>query len=225
MHAADLIPTITAFESSPDRGQGMARDMPVRWALEEVGQRYEVRLVSFAAIKESAHRALQPFGQIPTYQEGDLALFESGAIVLHIAERHAGLLPQDPDARARAAAWMFAAVGTVEPPIVEREAAMYQEGREPWHERRLPIMEERIRRRLGDLSARLGVADWLDGDFSAGDLLMLQVLRRLKGSTLIEEHTNLLPYVERGEARPAFRRAFEAQRAGFAASIGGNPGR
>lgn len=218
-------PTITAFESSPDRGQGLARDMPVRWALEEVGQPYEVRLVSFAAMKQPAHRALQPFGQIPTYEEDGLALFESGAIVLHIAQRHAGLLPPDPGARARAISWMFAAVGTVEPPIVELEAAGYREGGEPWHVKRLPIMEERIRQRLGDLSDRLGGADWLDGDFSAGDLLMVQVLRRLKGSPLVAEHPGLEAYIARGESRPAFRRAFEAQRAVFAASIGENPGR
>lgn len=206
-----MIPTITAFESSPDRGRGLARDMPVRWALEEVGRPYQVRLVSFAAMKEAAHRALQPFGQIPTYEEGGLVLFESGAIVLHIAGRHPGLLPSDPGARARAISWMFAALGTVEPPIVEFEAASYREGDEPWHEQRLPIMEQRIRQRLGELADRLGGADWLDGDFSAGDLLMVQVLRRLTGSTLIAEYPGLVAYVARGEARPAFRRAYEAQ--------------
>lgn len=206
-----MIPTITAFESSPDRGRGLARDMPVRWALEEVGRPYQVRLVSFAEMKQAAHRALQPFGQIPTYEEGGLVLFESGAIVLHIAGRHPGLLPSDPGARARAISWMFAALGTVEPPIVEHEAAGYREGDEPWHERRLPIMEQRIRQRLGELADRLGGADWLDGDFSAGDLLMVQVLRRLTGSTLIAEYPSLVAYVARGEARPAFRRAYEAQ--------------
>ena len=206
-----MAPVITAFEESPDRGQGLARDMPVRWALEEVGQPYEVRRVSFRAMKESAHRALQPFGQIPTYQDGDLVLFESGAIVLHIAKSHAGLLPDDADARARAIMWMFAAIGTVEPPIVQREFSHYLERDEPWHEERRPLMENLIQTRLADLSARLGESDWLDGMFSAGDLLMVQVLRRLKGTGLLEKYSNLSAYVSRGEGRPAFRRAFDAQ--------------
>jgi glutathione S-transferase len=210
-----MIPTITAFEQSPDRGQGLARDMPVRWALEEVGQPYSVRLVSFSAMKEAAHRALHPFGQIPTYEEGDLALFESGAIVFHIAERHAGLLPQDANARARAIMWMFAALSTVEPPIIQREIATYLERDQTWYEQRLPIVEDRIRSRLGELSNRLGDADWLGDAFSVGDLLMVQVLRRLKGSSLLEEHPNLSVYVARGEARTAFKRAFDAQLAVF----------
>src|SRR5262245_17411887 len=127
------MPTITAFESSPDRGQGLARDMRVRWALEEVGQSYDVRLVSFKARKEPAHLRLHPFGQIPTYEDGDLALFETGAIVLHIAESHAGLLPTDANTRARAIAWMFAALDTVEPPIVERSMAAIVERDKPWY--------------------------------------------------------------------------------------------
>lgn len=215
--------TITAFESSPDRGRGLARDMPVRWALEEAGQPYSVRLLSFAAMKEPAHLALHPFGQIPTYEEDGLALFESGAIVLHIAERYPGLLPDEPDARARAIAWMFAAQSTVEPPIVERSMALLTESDKPWYAARLPLLEDRIRTRLGALSARLGQADWLDGPFSAGDLLMVAVLRRLHGSGLLEEHPNLAAYVARGEDRPAFRRAFAAQLAVFEASAAGTP--
>jgi len=214
-------PTITAFEASPDRGRGLARDMHVRWALEEVGQPYDVRLVSFSAMKEPAHKALQPFGQIPTYEEGDLALFESGAIVLHIAERHSGLLPRQPDARARAIAWMFAAVGTMEPPIVQREVSVLLESDKPWHEERLPLVMDRIRNRLDDLSSHLGDADWLDGDFSAGDLMMVEVLRRLRSSDVLEDYPNLAAYVDRGEARPAFRRAFEAQFAVFEAASRG----
>ena len=210
-----MSPTITAFERSPDRGRGLARDMRVRWALEEVGQAYEVRLVSFAAMKEPAHRALHPFGQIPTYEEGGLALFESGAIVLHIAERHTGLLPDDANARARAIAWMFAALNTVEPPIVERSMAMILERDKPWHAERLSILEDRVHTRLGELSNRLGDADWLDAAFSAGDLLMVTVLRRLDGSGLLEKYPNLSAYVARGEARPAYKRAFEAQLAVF----------
>lgn len=210
-----MTPTITAFERSPDRGRGLARDMRVRWALEEAGQPYDVRLVSFRAMKEPAHLALHPFGQIPTYEEGDLALFESGAIVLHIAEGRPGLLPDDANARARAVMWMFAAVNTIEPPVIEREAAIFLEGDKPWHAQRLPGLEDRIRKRLSELSRRLGEADWLDGAFSAGDLMMVGVLMRLKGSGLLNGFPNLAAYVARGEARPAFRRAFAAQLAVF----------
>jgi glutathione S-transferase len=208
-------PTITAFESSPDRGRGMARDFPVRWAFEEVGQSYDVRLVSFAEMKQPAHCALQPFGQIPTYEEGDLALFESGAIILHVAERHEGLLSNDVAARARAIAWMFAAKSTVEPVIIELEINEYLESDKDWGKERLAMINDRIRHRLRQLSDRLGDADWLDGKFSAGDLLMVNVLRRLAGSGILETFPNLMAYVVRGEARPAFKRAFEAQLAVF----------
>jgi glutathione S-transferase len=210
-----MTPTITAFERSPDRGRGLARDMRVRWALEEVGQPYEVRLVSFVAMKEPAHRALHPFGQIPTYEEDALVLFESGAIVFHIAERHAGLLPDDANARARAIAWIFAALNTVEPPILDLQTTKFLEGDKTWYEQRLPLVEERIRGRLGELSGRLGDADWLDGAFSAGDLMMVAVLLRLKASGLLDEYPRLSAYVTRGEARPAYRRAFDAQLAVF----------
>jgi glutathione S-transferase len=211
-------PVITAFERSPDRGRGLARDMRVRWALEEVGQPYDVRLVSFAAMKQPAHRALQPFGQIPTYEEGDLALFESGAIVLHVAERHQGLLPADPNRRARAIAWMFAALNTVEPPIVDRSMVMILEREEPWYRRRLDTVEKQVRTRLDDLSRWLGENEWLDGGFSAGDLLMVSVLLRLGDSTIVAEYPNLAAYVARGEARPAYGRAFAAQLAVFTAA-------
>ena len=213
-----MVPTITAFESSPDRGKGLARDMRVRWALEEVGQPYDVRLVSFSEMKESAHRALHPFGQIPTYEEDDLALFESGAIVFHIAQRHAGLLPDDANARARAITWMFAALSTLEPPIVDLQNAVLLERDKGWYEQRLPIVKDRIRDRLGELSRRLGNADWLDGAFSAGDLLMVTVLRRLNASGILNEYPNLSAYVARGEARPAYKRAFDAQLAVFTAA-------
>jgi glutathione S-transferase len=216
-----MTPTITAFERSPDRGRGLARDMRVRWAFEEVGQPYEVRLMSFAEMKAPAHRALHPFGQIPTYEDGDLVLFESGAIVLHIAEGHAGLLPDDAKARARAISWMFAALSTMEPPIVDRGTAMLVERDKPWFEQRLPLVEDRVRARLGELSDRLGDADWLDGEFSAGDLLMVSVLLRLSGSGLLEEYPNIFAYVARGEARPAYKRAFDAQLAVFKAASGG----
>ena len=212
--------TITAFERSPDRGKGLARDMRVRWALEEVEQPYDVRLVSFKAMKQPDHLARSPFGQIPTYEEEDLVLFESGAIVFHIAERHSSLLPNERDARARAITWMFAALDTVETPIFERTLAQILESDEPWFEQRLQVLEANIRKRLDGLSTRLGNAEWLDGAFSAGDLLMVSVLRRLHGSTILEDYPNLLAYVGRGEARPAYKRAFEAQRAVFEASKG-----
>jgi glutathione S-transferase len=211
-------PTITAFENSPDRGRGQARDMRVRWAFEEVGQPYDVRLVSLEAMKQPAHRALHPFGQIPTYEDGDLALFESGAIVLHIAERHAGLLPLEANARARVIAWMFAALSTLEPPIVELGMAMLFESEKSWYAERLPGLQDRVRIRLGELSHRLGNADWLDGAFSAGDLLMVTVLRRLNSSRLLDEYPDIAAYVARAEARPAFRRAFAAQLAVFTAA-------
>jgi glutathione S-transferase len=203
--------TITAFESSPDEGQGLARDFRVRWALEEMGQPYEVRLVSFKAMKEPEHLARHPFGQIPTYEEGDLVLFESGAIILHLAERRPGLLPDDADARARAVAWMWAALNTVEPPIVELEIARLVERDKSWSEERLPMVQDRVRDRLDRLSSRLGDGEWLDGGFSAADLLMVTVLRRLDGEGLVEEYPNLAAYVARGEARPAYKRAFADQ--------------
>lgn len=207
--------TITAFETSPDMGRGLARDMCVRWALEEAGQPYAVRLVSFEAMKQPAHRARQPFGQIPTYEENGLVLFESGAIVLHIAQRNAGLLPDDGDARARAIAWMFAAIGTVEPPIVERSMAWLLERERDWYDARLPMLDRRVRDRLDELSRHLGDADWLDGGFSAGDLLMVTALRRLEGSGLLAAYPALSTYIARGEARPAYRRAFADQLAVF----------
>jgi len=203
--------TITAFERSPDGGKGLARDTRVRWALEEAGLHYDVRLVSFRAMKEPAHLALHPFGQIPTYEEDGLVLFETGAIVLYIGQRHGGLLPDDANARARAVTWMFAAVNTVEPPILELVTARIFEGDKPWSKERIPLVEERVRDRMKQLAARLGDADWLDGDFSAGDLMMVSVLLRLRPSGILDEFPSLAAYVARGEARPAYQRAFEAQ--------------
>jgi glutathione S-transferase len=203
--------TITAFERSPDGGKGLARDTRVRWALEEAGLPYDVRLVSFRAMKEPAHLALHPFGQIPTYEDDGLVLFETGAIVFRIAERNPGLLPVDDHARARAITWMFAAVNTVEPPILELVTARIFEGDKPWTKERLPLVEERVRDRMKQLAARLGEADWLDGAFSAGDLMMVSVLLRLRPSGILDEFPILAAYVARGEARPAYHRAFEAQ--------------
>lgn len=203
--------TITAFDRSPDGGKGLARDTRVRWALEEAGQPYAVRLVSFRALKEPAHLALNPFGQIPTYEEGDIALFETGAIVFHIAQHHAGLLPGDAADRARAITWMFAALSTIEPPILEFANAKLLEGDKPWTRDRMPLVLDRVRVRLKQLAARLGDAEWLDGGFSAGDLMMVSVLLRLRASGVLDEFPNLAAYVARGEARPAYSRAFQAQ--------------
>lgn len=216
-----MSPVITAFKRSPDRGRGLARDMQIRWALEEAGQLYDVRLVAFSEMKEPAHRARNPFGQIPTYEDGDLTLFESGAIVLHIAEHHAGLLPAAANARARAISWMFSALSTIEPPILDLQNAVLLERKEAWHDARLPLIKDRIRDRLRPLSARLGDADWLDGGFSAGDLMMIAVLRRLGPSGMLHEFPALAAYVVRGEARPAFQRAFAAQLAVFTAAVAG----
>jgi len=215
-------PTITAFASSPDRGRGLARDMRVRWALEEVSQAYDVRLLTFAEMKEPAHRALSPFGQIPTYEDGGLTLFESGAIVLHIAERHAGLLPDDPDARARVIAWMFAAVSTVDPPIMERSLAFLLEREKPWYDERIAGLDARVRAQLDEFSAALGEAEWLEGAFSAADLLMVHVLRRLASSGMLNDYPVIAAYIGRAEARPAFQRAFAAQLAVFGASKSAN---
>lgn len=206
-----MTPTITAFKQSPDRGKGLARDTRVRWALEEVGQKYNVRLVTFKEMKEPEYLALHPFGQIPTYQEGDLVLFESGAIILHLANHHDGLLPKDENARARAIMWMFAALNSVEPSILELQNAKLSEADKSWSQERLPIVMDRVRGPLKRLSARLGDSEWLDGDFSAGDLMMISVLQRLKSSGMLSEFPNIAAYVARGEERPAYKRAYEAQ--------------
>jgi len=207
-------PLITSYRWSPDEGGGLVRDMRVRWALEEVGQPYDVRYLNWGEQKQPAHRNRSPFGQVPTYEEGDLVLFESGAIVLHIAEKWPGLFPGDPAGRARAIGWMFAALNSVEPPVWELIIAKFIDGGEAWAEARLPSVMKRLRERLDELSVRLGDSEWLDGTFSAGDLLMVQVLRNLNRSGMLGDWPNLATYVARGEARPAFARALAALRAG-----------
>ncbi|MFT4048227.1 MAG: glutathione S-transferase family protein [Solirubrobacterales bacterium] len=202
---------ISAWEKSPDGGKGLARDTRVRWALEEVGQPYEVRFVDATTKFEQPYLEISPFGLIPTYEEGDLVLFESGSIVLHIAERYPGLLPEDADARARAITWMFAAVSTVEPPILEIVVAKFAEGQKPWAEERMPLVFDRIRERLVLLADRLGESEWIDGEFSAGDLMLVSVLQRLGPSGILGEYANLAAYVARAEDRPAYKRAFAAQ--------------
>lgn len=213
-----LKPTITAFEKSPDRGQGLARDMTVRWALEEVGLPYDVRLISFKELKEPAHRLIHPFGKIPTFEDGDLTLFESGSIVLHIAENRKGLFSGDANARSRAITWMFSALSTVEPPILELSASFLLEQNKSWYAERHAMLQNNVHVRLSELSKHLSDADWLDGAFSAGDLMMISVLRRLKRSGLLNEYANISAYIERGEARPAFQRAFAAQLAVYKTS-------
>lgn len=210
-----MTPTITAFAASPDRGRGLARDMRIRWALEEAGQAYDVRLLTFVEMKEPAHLALNPFGQIPTYEDGEVALFETGSILLHIAEHHPGLLPTDAAGRGRAISWMFAAVNTVEPPILEFQNAKLFEADKSWSAERLPIVEERVRVRLKQLSEHLGDAEWLDGAFSVADIMMVHVVQRLKASGILNPFATLVAYIARAEARPAYQRAFAAQHAVF----------
>lgn len=211
-------PVITAFDWVPDFAKGQVRDLRVRWALEEVGQPYDVRYLSQGEQKQPDHRARQPFGQVPTLEQGELTLFESGAIVHHIATTRGGLLPADAAARARAVEWMFAALNTVEPPVMDLSFVDLFEADKPWSKPRRPSVEERIRERLQDVASRLGDNDWFDGDFSAGDLLMVAVLRIIRDDPLLAEHPTLVDYVARGEARPAFQRALAAQLAGFTGS-------
>ncbi len=208
-------PTITAYDWVPDFAKGQVRDLRVRWAFEEVGQPYEVRYLTQGSQKAPPHRAIQPFGQVPTYQDGDLTLFESGAIVLHIAAEHPGLMPADANARARTVEWAFAALNTVEPPIMDYAIATLFEADKPWSKQRLPAVKARIDERIGELSERLGDHDWLEGDFTAGDLLMVAVLRILNGTDLLDSYPNLTAYVARGQARPAFQKALADQMAGF----------
>jgi glutathione S-transferase len=212
-------PIITAFDWVPDFARGQVRDLRVRWALEEVGQPYDVLYLSQGEQKSPGHRGRQPFGQVPTYEEGDLVLFESGAIVLHIADTHDGLMPGTRDGRARAVEWMFAALNTVEPPIMDHATCTLFERGEPWSAARLPSVEARIHGRLEELSNRLGGRAWLDGDtFTAGDLMMVAVLRIVAGDGYLDPYPNLAAYVARGEARPAFQTALAQQLAGFTGS-------
>lgn len=206
-------PTLTAYDWAPDEGRGLVRDMRVRWALEEVGQPYDVRYLHWGQQKEPAHRARNPFGQVPAYEEGSVVQFESGAIVLHIAQAWPGLLPGDAAGRAHAIDWIFAALNTVEPVVWEQVIARIVDGRASWAGDRWPSVLARLTTRLGELAAALGGDDWLDGAFSAGDLLMVQVLRHIDAA-ILTEYPTLVTYVARGMARPAFGRALAALQAG-----------
>lgn len=206
-------PTLTAYDWAPDEGRGLVRDMRVRWALEEVGQPYDVRYLHWGQQKEPAHRARSPFGQVPAYEEGPVVQFESGAIVLHIAQRWPGLLPDDPAGRAHAIDWIFAALNTVEPVVWDQVVARIIDSKQDWAKDRWPSVLERLQTRLSELAAALGENDWLAGEFSAGDLLMVQVLRHTDAA-ILADYPTLAAYVARGMARPAFRRALAALQAG-----------
>jgi glutathione S-transferase len=207
--------TISAFKWVPPFAQGQVRDLRVRWALEEAGLPYEARLIGPEDQNSPAYRARQPFGQVPIFEEGDIALFESGAIVLHIAQRSEALLPREETGRARAIAWLFAALNTMEVPIQQlAEIDLFHAGEE-WTKIRRPAVEANARRRLAELAARLGDRDYLEDRFTCGDLMMAAVLRILRHTDLLDAEPRLKAYKARCEARPAFQRALDAQMAAF----------
>jgi glutathione S-transferase len=208
-------PTITAYSWVPDFARSHVRDMRVRWALEEVGQPYEVRLLDNVTSKTPEHRSLQPFGQVPTYEQDGLRMFESGAILLHIARKYPGLLPADPEGRAHAEQWVFAAMTSVEPAVQDLALVNVFERDQPWAEDRRPLSENRVDGRLKDLSARLGGREYLEGEFTAGDLMMACVLHSLSGTGMLDPYPNLVAYLARCQARPAYRRALAAHMADF----------
>lgn len=208
--------TVYAFRQVPQFAQGVVRDLRVRWALNEAGITYEARLVAGGAHKEAAYRGLQPFGQIPAYQEDDLVLFESGAIVLHVAARSAALLPEDARGRARAICWVFAALNSIEVVLQQLAEIDIFFPHEPWALAHRPQVLERVGVRLGELAARLQGRDYLEERFTCGDLMMATVLRILRHTTLVTQHAVLGPYLRRCEARPAFQRALAEHLAAFA---------
>lgn len=206
---------ISAFTWVPEFAQGLVRDLRVRWALEEVGLAYRVRLLDGTSERPEGYFLEQPFGQIPIYSDGDIRLFETGAIVLHIASRSDALMPADDIGRARATAWVIAALNSVEPMIAELGTIdFFHEGAE-WARLRRPEVARKIRQRLGYLSDWLGERDYLEDRFTAGDLMMTTVLRILRHTDLVAELPNLARYQARCEARPTFARALEAQLAAF----------
>lgn len=207
---------ITAYRWVPPMARGFVKDLRVRWALEEIGQPYRVRLVGGVfGQKEAAHLADQPFGQVPVYKEGGLTMFESGAILIHIGERDERLLPRDPLARARAIGWVFAALNSVEPFLQMLFMAGMAGDGQPWKDAAQGAMRPFAVMRLEQLSQALGDREWLEGSFTIGDLVMADVLRAGSEPELIETHPNLAAYVERATARPAFKAAMAAQLADF----------
>ena len=208
--------TISAFRWVPPFAQGLVRDLRVRWALEEAGLPYEVRLIGPQEQKSDDYRALQPFGQVPTYEDDDMKLFESGAIVMHIAETSEALMPRDANGRARARTWMFAALNTLEPQVQQLAAIDLFYPAEEWAKARRPGVEQMVRKRLDELQVSMKGRDYLEDRFTAGDLLMVTVLRNLRQTEILKEYPALSTYRERCEARPAFARALAAQMAPFA---------
>jgi glutathione S-transferase len=206
---------VTAFAWVPDFARGLVRDMRVRWALEEVGLAYRERLLDATRDRPEKYFQEQPFGQVPAYRDESVQLFESGAIVLHVAEHSDALMPRDASGRARATAWLIAALNSVEPAIMELAVIDFFHPDAGWGRLRRPEVVENVRKRLGRLSAWLGDKDYLEGRFTAGDLMMTMVLRGLRHTDLVAEHANLAAYKARCEARPAFERALAAQLAVF----------
>lgn len=206
---------LTTFKWVPPVAQGLVKDLRVRWALEEAGLAYEEKLLSVGEHNSAAHRAVQPFGQVPVFEEGGLRLFESGAIVLHLGERCPTLLPADPAKRARAITWMFAALNSVEPLVQNLASIDLFFANEAWAKLGRPGAEKMAQSRLDGVAASLAGRDYLDGEFTAGDLLMVTVLRILRHTELVKNMPVLAAYVARGEARPAFQRALAAQIAPF----------
>jgi glutathione S-transferase len=206
---------VIAYQWVPPPAQGLVRDLRARWALEEAGLPYEESLLPFGEQSSPAHRALQPFGQIPVYQEGELTLFESGAIVMHIGEKSEKLLSRDPVKRGRAIAWMFAALNSVEPHVSALVSIDLFFAKEEWAKLRRPGALAMAKSRLDAVAASLEGRDYLEHEFSGGDLLMVSVLRFLRHSTIIADMPVLAAYVARCEARPAFKRALAAQVAPF----------
>ena len=206
---------VTAFQWVPPFAQGLVCDLRVRWALEEAGLPYEEKLLAIGEHKAPAHVAAQPFGQVPVYEEDGMSLFESGAIVMHIGERCPALLPEDPAKRARARAWMFAALNSVEPHVQNFASLDVFHAGEEWARLRKPAAREVARARLDAVAAALRGRDYLEGEFTAGDLMMVSVLRILRDTDLVSSQPVLASYQARCEARPAFQRALAAQLAPF----------
>jgi glutathione S-transferase len=211
--------TISAFKSVPDFARGQVRDLRVRWALEEAGLAYETRLLEQGDQDEPEYRALQPFGQVPIFEEDGLVLFESGAIVLHIGERSEALLPQEPAARARAVQWLVAALNSIEPHVMNVVLIDILYANQEWAKLRRPSAVEFLERRLSQLSRALGEKPYLDGGrFTAGDLIMVTVLRALEHTDILSRDGRLAAYLERCTARAAFKRALDAQLQDFQAA-------
>ncbi len=212
---ADTPVQITAFAWVPDFARGQVRDLRVRWALEEAGTPYSVRKFNAAAERPADYYDEQPFGQVPSYRDDTVRMFESGAILLHIGESCDALLPTDPAGRARATTWVFAALNSVEPMIQQLAIIDLFHSDSAWGRERRPEVATLVRTRLGRLSDHLGMKDFLEERFTAGDLMMTTVLRILNHTDLVAEHANLAAYKQRCESRPAFGRALEAQLADF----------